>query len=520
MKKLMEKAARCATLFVLASVVLVSGQAATLSGQAGAASSGGVITVGYPFSSGINPIAFDPAQFNSSACCFSYDWPIYAGLLRQTSSGSYVPDLATSATVTNPETLDLTIRPGLVYSNGTPLNAAAVKAGFERNLTNPHTGAWDAAMYAISSIDVTGTDTLVIHFSSAQASTFYPLLADQESFMALPTGPSTGLPNTAVVGAGPFVFKSYTPDEKLVLVKNPKYWDAKAIALSGITFINVPSGPQQVNALESGLVDVEGVPAADIPTVKNNSSLQTNSVFPDANYYFIPVCKSSGPLASLKVREAMNFAINRQSINNALLFGKGEPAWSIFPTGSAYYDPSLTNIYAYNPTKAKQLLAQAGYPHGFSTTIMPLPEADTDQLAAALQAQWKQVGINVTIEQTSNYVTDLYSDNKAAMGLNPSGLPGIEKLTTQFIPGSIGDICHYSSPTLNNDLKQIEALPPSSPKLKAAWIAAQDFIIKNALGYYVDYSPLVTGASKSVKNLQVIPYVGGVLNYWVVSVPG
>ena len=117
-------------------------------------------------------------------------------------------------------------------------------------------------------------------------------------------------------------------------------------------------------------------------------------------------------------------------------------------------------------------------------------------------------------------MTDLYSDHKASMGLNPSGLPGIEKLTTQYIPGSVGDICDYNNPTLNAIDNEIQALPPSSPKLKSEWIAAQDFVLKNALGIYVDYAPNVTGAAKSVKNLQVIPYVGGVVNYWVTSVSG
>jgi peptide/nickel transport system substrate-binding protein len=514
------RAARWIAMSVLATGLLVAGQAASFGGQAGAASSGGVITVSYDLSGSINPIEFDPSQFNSASCCFGYDWPIYAGLLRETTSGGYVPDLASSVNIPNSSTIDVTMRSGLVYSNGTPLNAAAVKAGYERNLSNKNTGAGTSASQALSSIDVTGPETLVLHFSSPVASSFYPLLADQESFMAIPTGSSTGVPNTNVVGAGPFVLKTYTPGQKIVLVKNPKYWDASAIKLSGITFINVPLGPQQLNALESGLVEVGGIPDTDLPTLKNLTSLQTSSTYPDANYFFVPVCKSSGPLANLKVREAMNDAINRNAINSALLFGKGEPAWSLFPSNSNYYDPSLTNYYAYNPHKAKQLLAQAGYPHGFTTSIMALPETDTAQLETVLQAQWKQVGINLQIVQTSNYVTDLYSDHKAAMGLNPSGLPGIQKLTTQFIPGSIGDICNYNNPTLNSITNQIQALPPSSPKLKSEWIAAQDFVIKNALGFYVVYSPNVSVAAKSVKNLQNIPYVGGVLNYWVVSVSG
>jgi peptide/nickel transport system substrate-binding protein len=514
--------ARPITMAVMAIGLLLSAQVLVAGGAtAGAASGGsyGDLTTGYDLSEAINPIEFDPAQFTSSACCFAYDWPIYAGLLRETTSGSYVPDLASAATVANPSTLDITIRPGLVYSNGTPLNAAAVKAGFERNLTNPNPGVWDQSMSHISSINVTGTDSLVMNFSQPVASTFYPLLADQESFMALPTGSSSGNPNQNVVGAGPFILKSYVEGEKIVLVKNPHYWDANAIHLTGVTFVNVPIGPQELTALESGLVQVQGIPDNDIPALKAQSNLQSSSQFPDASYFFVPICKASGPLANVKVRQALSFATNRTAINSALLYGTGQPAWSIFPSSSSLYDTSLTNVYAFNLKKAKQLLAQAGYPHGFSTSLMALPEASTDQLATVLQEEWKQIGVSLHIVQSSNYVTDLYTDNKAQMGLNPSGLPGIEKLTTQYIRGDVGDLCNYNNPTLNALTKEVEALPPSSPKLKSVWVQIQNFVIKNALSIYVDYAPNVTGAAKDVKNVQNIPYVGGVLNYWVVSVP-
>ena len=514
--------ARRTTMAVMAVGLMLSAQVLVVGGApAGAASSGkyGNLTTGYDLSETINPIEFDPIQFTSSACCMAYDWPIYAGLLRETSSGALVPDLASAAKVVNPTTIDITVRPGIVYSNGTPLNAAAVKAGFERNLTNPHPGVWDQSMSDITSIDVTGTDSLVMNFSQAVASTFYPLLADQESFMALPTGSSSANPNENLVGAGPFMLKSYAQGQSIVLVKNPKYWDASAIHVSGVSFLNVPTGPQQLTSLESGLVKVEGIPDSDIPALNAQPNLQSSSLFPDASYFFVPICKSSGPLANLKVRQALNFATNRTAINNALLYGKGQPAWSIFPTTSSFYDTSLTNVYAFNVKKAKTLLAQAGYPHGFSTSLMPLPEPQDDQLATVLQQEWKQIGVSVQIVQASNYVTDLYTDNKAQMGLNPEGLPGIQKLTTQYIPGDVGDLCGYNNPTLNNLTKEVEALPPSSPKLKSIWTKIQAFVINNALSIYVDFAPIVTGAAKDVKNVQNIPYVGGVLNYWVVSLP-
>jgi peptide/nickel transport system substrate-binding protein len=504
---------------VMAIGLPLSAQALGSTGAGAAANGSGVLLVGFDLTSTINPIEFDPAQFNGPAGFFSYNWPIYAGLLRETPGGDYVPDLASKVTVPTPSTIDITVRPGLTYSNGTPLDAAAVKAGYERNLSNPHPGALNTATYDLSSIDVTGTDTLVMNFSQPVASSFYPYLADQESFMALPTGTSTGAVNTNVVGAGPFMLKSYTQGQSIVLVKNPKYWDAQDVKLAGITFTNVPVGPQQINALEAGTAEVEvDLPASDIPTLKNLPQLQTTSSFPDANYLFAPICKSKGPLANLKVRQALNYATNRDAINASLLFGKGQPAWSIFPTTSALYDKSLTGYYTYNLKKAKKLMAEAGYPNGFSTTLMALPLTATTQLSQVLQDQWKQIGVKVQIIQTSNYVTDLYLDNKAQIGLNPQGLPGIQKITTSYIANTVGDLCNYDNPTLDALTSQLEALPPSSPQLKTVWSQVQQLIIKNALSVYIDYSPLVTGASKKVKNLQVVPYVGGVLNYWGVSV--
>jgi peptide/nickel transport system substrate-binding protein len=516
----MKEAGRRITMSVTALALVLGLVVSAHAGVAGAAAAkgGGVLTVGTDISGTITPVTFDPQQFNGPSGFFSYNWPVYAGLLREAPSGAYVPDLASKVTIPDPSTIDIQVRPGLVYSNGTPLNAAAVKAGFERNLANPKAAVWNTAMYAISTIDVTGPESLVLHFSQPVASTFYPLLADEESFMALPTGPSTGSPNTNVVGAGPFMLKSYTPDEKIVLVKNPRYWAATSIKLSGITLVNVPAGPQQVNALESGLVETEvGLPATDIQTLQHNSSLEINSTFPDASSSFAPLCKSSGPLANLKVRQALSYATDRTAINTSLLYGKGQPAWSFFPSTSAYYDKSLTGLYAYNVKKAKELLAQAGYPHGFSTSIMALPEPEMAQLATVLQAEWKQIGVTLQIVQTSNYVTDLYRDNKAQIGLNPEGVPGVAKVT-QYVPGTVGDLCAYNSPTLTALVDQVEALPPSSPKLKTVWDQLQQFVITNALSVYIDFTPLVTAASTKVKNLQVVPYVGGVVNYWGVSV--
>jgi ABC-type transport system substrate-binding protein len=135
-----------------------------------------------------------------------------------------------------------------------------------------------------------------------------------------------------------------------------------------------------------------------------------------------------------------------------------------------------------------------------------------------LQAEWKQIGVKVQIVATTNCVTDLYRLHQAQIGLNPQGLPGIGKLTTQYVPGTTGDLCDAKNPALLNLINQLQALPPTSPKITAVWSQIQKIIINNVLSIYIDFAPLVTGASSKVHNVQIIPYVGGVLNYWTATV--
>ena len=519
MKSKAKEATRRITMFVMVLGLVLSAQVLVAAGNgAGAASNAGVLTVGYDLTGSSVPVEFDPVKFTVASGNLAYDLPIYGGLLRETPSGDFVPDLASKVTVVNPSTIYITVRPGEVFSDGTPFTAAAVKAGLERNITTTNKSGFNTSLYAISSIDVTGTDSLVLNFSQPVANTFYPLLANQEAFIVSPTAAAAGTLGTDPVGAGPFMFKSYTTAEKLVLVKNPKYWDAKNIHLAGITFVSVPAGPQQISALESGEVNaLDSLPPSDIPVLKGQSSLQVTSSFQDGGMYWVPMCKSSGPLANVDVRLALNYAINRVAINDSLLYGKGEPAWTLFPSTLALYDKSLTGYYAYNPTKAKKLLAEAGYPHGFSTTILPLPEPATDQIATVLQSEWKQIGVSVQILQSTNFVNDFYVRHIAAMAVNPTISTGLGKLNP-FIVGEIGDDCNYSNPTLTALIAKATASPAGSPELKAVWDQIQEFVAKNALIIPVDYAPTVAAASKSVKDLQNVPYIGGLLSYWTMSV--
>jgi ABC-type transport system substrate-binding protein len=321
------------------------------------------------------------------------------------------------------------------------------------------------------------------------------------------------------VANGPYKLVSWSLGDRVVLEKNPRYWNAKSIKLDGIKFVNVAPGPQQVNALKSNLVDVTtGLAPSTITALEGAGGLQVKSSFQDGQFLWMPMCKASGPLANPKVRRALNYAVDRNAINKALLFGKGEPAWTLFPSDNALYDEQLDDVYAYNPTKAKKLLKDAGYADGFSTSIVPIPTPLTSQVAQVVQDEWKKVGVTLQIVATTDYVNDFYVRKVADIGLVPSTRTGFNKVTGPYEPGSIGNACDYSDPTLHQLIATAEALPPNSPQLSAAWAKIQQFVIGNALSVYIDFTPIVTAATNDVKHLATVPYIGSIIDYWSTSV--
>jgi peptide/nickel transport system substrate-binding protein len=495
-------------------------------GVSSAASStgGGTMRWGLDLSgNAYGPIVFDPTLAQAAPAQEAWQLPIYDGLLRTAPDGSFVPELATSVTITNTETLDIRLRSGVKFSDGSPFDADAVKTGILRNEQAPNHGQFNAQLYDVSSIDVGSPTSLTIHLSQPVAAAFYPLLASPETYIVSPKAaaiPSVDL-NKAPVGAGPFVLSEYVPNQKIVLVKNPRYFAAGSIKVHEIDIITVPTGPQQINALESNQIDAGQVPLGDLSTVKNRTfSVQTVQSL--GSMVWMPICKTTPPFDNAKVRQALSYGINRKAINAGVLQGTGVPQWSLWPSGSPLAPKSLDGYYAYNPKKARQLLGQSGH-SSLSATMLVLPGIPVlGQVAQVLQQEWKAIGVNLTIRQSSNFVTDLYTNHVAPLGLIseiPAGPTGLAMLDRLFVPGAIGDICNYNNPTLDNIAAQLNAATPGSAQSKSLWNAAQQIIVKQALAIFMNALPIVEVSDSRVGGNSWIPSTFfPLLNFWKIYV--
>src|SRR5262249_45423398 len=160
-----------------------------------------------------------------------YQVLFYDGLLRRTQGGGFAPDLATKATIVDPQTIDVELRQGVVFSDGTPFDADAVKAGVERNKASS-TSQFQAEFAALQDITVTGPHSLRITLNQPVAGAFYRLLGGPKFFVPSPKAVRDGVDlDQHPVGAGAFVLDSFASGQKLEATKNPKYFDAKNVKL-------------------------------------------------------------------------------------------------------------------------------------------------------------------------------------------------------------------------------------------------------------------------------------------------
>jgi peptide/nickel transport system substrate-binding protein len=227
-----------------------------------------------------------------------------------------------------------------------------------------------------------------------------------------------GLPFTAVVakeweskynsrtiarhplGTGPFIFDHWTNGQEIVVKKNPNYFVKGMPHLDEIDFQLASSAETAVLQLQSGQIDVlgSGLPSADYVRMTNDPQWKTQvESAPQVAWYYIFMNVKEKPFDNQLVRQAMNYAVDTQKIMK-LFYGQAEPLNQVFPAGMVGH-VNGAQFYTYDPAKAKQLLAQAGYPNGFSVTFYTHNVDPMPKLAQSIQNDLQQVGVKASIKQ-------------------------------------------------------------------------------------------------------------------------
>lgn len=300
------------------------------------------------------------------------------------------------------------LREDVTFHDGTPFNADAVKFSFDRQIDPNHpyhnTGQFAYADYTFSMIDrVEVMEEFKVKFVLKYA--YAPFLSNMAMHAASIVSPAAVETHGAdfsnnPVGTGPFKFVSWNPGVEVILEKNENHYTG-APKLDKVIFRPIVEDQTRLAELEAGKLDlIVNIPPDDLERLREEAGL-TIVEQAGMHIWWTALNAQKEPFNNVKVRQAMNYAINKQAIVNDILLGTGEPANSPVPPVVWGHNPQVKN-YEYNPEKAKQLLAEAGYADGFEVTYW-VPESGSGMqqprtMAAAIQADLAQVGIDVTIQ--------------------------------------------------------------------------------------------------------------------------
>ena len=515
-RDLLRRSALGAGLLAVGGPLLAACSSASSSGASGAtasgATAGGAAKRGGTLSFGrqTGPTQLDPANSIVEGDVYTLD-KIFEPLYITNSAGQLVPWLAKGYTVSSDgKTYTFALRPGVKFSDGTPLTADDVVFSIQRAASDKN-GPLSFLDFAIKSLKADGDSSVVATLSQPWA----PFLSDISVFAnaILPKdfgGKSESAFFASPVGTGPFTLQSFTKGGNVSLARNPNYWQAGKPYLDAVDFVYIGDDNQRVLQLKSGQVQViSAVPAVQVAALQGDSSV-TLKEFGSWAVDLLFFNEKVPQFADRHVRRAISYALDIPAIAKATTYGTAQPGGSFFPPTLQYYKnvPTLS----YNLASAKAELAQSKYPHGFSFTLL-VSSGNSQYVAAAtiIQQQLKALGITVTLSQLDDaaFHTAFEAFNYQAM-INgaTNDISDPDEMASFQVDvkngGSSSFWTYYDNPTAINLVHQAET-ELDATKRAALYAQIQAIVAQDAPYIPLDYPPNIYAWSPRVNGFAVNP---------------
>lgn len=332
-----------------------------------------------------------------------YGWQIYDTLYGFDRKGNLIPRIATKVDISeDTRVFTYTLRKGVKFHNGTELTAKDVKASVD-HILKPENKSTRRPFFAPVVEAVETPDDYTVRFrlkvsdgAFANKVAGYLYLAPADYLASLPNGDAFA---QAPVSAGPYKLKQYAIGGDLVLERFEDYWGEKP-KIKTIVFKIIPEPSSRVNAILTGEVDLAVVvPLSDYERLRKEKGLDVIAN-PVASPLYIRTYTNQpdSPFSKREVRQALNYALDVNAIIKGVLHGIGEPIPNFISKYYPYGADADAKPYPYDPKKAKELLAKAGYPSGFTTKLYSATD-QPKELAEAVAAYWGQVGVKVEVDR-------------------------------------------------------------------------------------------------------------------------
>jgi peptide/nickel transport system substrate-binding protein len=438
-------------------------------------------------------------------------------------STQVVPGLAESWTISK-DGLQYTfkLRTGIKFHDGTPLTAEAVKFSIERQI-NPEHPAHKLGKYPfanfffgnVKAVEVLSNERVAFLLKEPRAS-FLAILTAGAASIVSPTAVMKSGPDYPLqpVGTGPFKFGSWDRGQRVVLEKNPAYWKS-SVKLDRVIYRPIVEDQARLTELLTGSLDViVGVPPDFVGQLESGGKVGVLKQV-GAHVWYLGINNQKKPFDDKRVRQALNYAVNKDAIVRDVLKGTGTPSRGPVLPNTWAADATL-KAYPYDPARAKKLLAEAGYPNGFSTTLW-VPESGSGMqspvaMSTVMQSNLKAVGVNVVLQtmEWGAFLAKLRTKEQELFAL--SWMAGTEDPDMVMYP-----LLHSSQWTPNgpnralyknpkfDDLLQQARLTTDQARRASLYKEAQRILVDDAPWIFVDHEIQIAAVARRVQGFKLHP---------------
>lgn len=425
---------------------------------------------------------------------------LYSALVRRTADLKIVPDAAASWELVDGTTWRFRLVPGLKFPNGEPLDAEAVRWNIEHVLAEATKARLRALVNPVVA-GVTAVDAATVEIRTKEP--YLPLLQLLAHVFLLPPKwagePGRDLSQQAM-GTGPYDLKEFTGGDRIVLEAKAGYF-GKPPVFRRIVMLTKTEASSRVAALLAGEVDyVRDIPFTEMDRI-NKSRAGTASLVPSTRTLMIHLNTLVPPFKdNTLLRQALNHAVNKEEITKALYEGRVTPsACQIVPPNNFGFQPHLKPI-EYNPAKAKQLLAQAGYPRGLSMT-MEVPTGrylQAEEISQIIASQLEAVGVQVKIAEVD---FARWLPRYVNRQLDMSAYTGLTSLTmdADFIltAASTGPYGYWDNPKFAELITKARSQATEAQRM-AFYKEASELLCAEAPFIFLFEQPLIYATSRSI----------------------
>jgi peptide/nickel transport system substrate-binding protein len=440
----------------------------------------------------------------------------YEPFIIHNTSGGFTPGLATTwgYVGTNNEQFVINLRPNVQFSDGTTLTAAGAVTDL-----NYYLSAGEGGVDAFgSAATITATGPLTVQISLAAPNSEMPYELSQNGFgkvispKALATPAGIAALGSSSAGAGPYELDASATiaNSSYVYVQNPNYYDPSAQYYSKVIIEIITSPSAELAALETGQIQVMQGETQLVSTAKSDGLTVLTAPGTNGPIYLAINASKKGPLSNVKVRQALEYAVDRPLISKALFGTYATPDEEFEGPGDTGYVASLAKHYTYDPTLAKKLLKEAGYPHGFTSAANCSPQLDLAQICEAVQADWAKIGVKLNVSSPTQdvWITNALSGKYPITGIGAFESGIAAQTRDAYVPGFLDS---YAIPGEASAFTAASAASVGSVSATSLWAKLQKIEVLAATNIVVASPNLLMFTSKSVKGVnfstgQPVPY--------------